>query len=119
MQIKLGVDIVSISEISTLVQNPKTMRRTFSETEILWCQERHDDMFPAFARTFAAKEALMKALGEQEGHLNKIEVMRERERNYRVKWDKLPRGCQVALSTSYSEPFAIAIVTILLQEAHD
>lgn len=61
----IGIDIVAIERIEKLVKkhNDKFLQRTFTEKEIEYCKSKSH---PAqhYAGRFAAKEALMKALGK-------------------------------------------------------
>lgn len=54
-----GVDIVEVSRIETLLNNPKFLRAVFTESE----RERIDSGAHRAAGCFAAKEAVSKALG--------------------------------------------------------
>ena len=57
----IGVDIVEIKRIELAVNRGRErfLRRVYTETELKTCQDR----FPSLASRFAAKEAVMKALG--------------------------------------------------------
>ena len=59
----IGTDIVNIKRIKTTIKNNSTFKqRIFSKKEISYCENRKN---PAsfYAKRFAAKEALSKALG--------------------------------------------------------
>ena len=60
----IGTDIVNISRMKKiLTKNGKNFkRRIFSKNEISYC-EKKSNPFPYYAKRFAAKEALSKALG--------------------------------------------------------
>lgn len=59
----LGVDIVEIARIEQILQrSPAFARRAFSEAERAYC-ERHHRPAVRYATHFAAKEAVLKALG--------------------------------------------------------
>ena len=60
----IGTDIVNIKRIEqSLKKKGNTFRnRIFSKKEIIYC-EKNKNPFPFYAKRFAAKEALSKALG--------------------------------------------------------
>lgn len=59
----IGTDIVAISRIQRIIEkNPAFIRKVFTESEIAYCEKRANKA-ESFAARFAAKEALMKALG--------------------------------------------------------
>ena len=60
----IGTDIVNIKRIErSLKKNGNALKnRIFSKKEIIYC-EKNKNPFPFYAKRFAAKEALSKALG--------------------------------------------------------
>lgn len=58
----VGTDIIEISRIRKAAQRESFLRRVFTEQEITLCREKHD-FFASLAARFAAKEAVVKALG--------------------------------------------------------
>ncbi len=60
----IGVDLAKIPRMRQVVERwqDRFLRRVFTEEEIAYCQRRHDPI-PHLAARFAAKEAVMKALG--------------------------------------------------------
>ncbi len=81
MIIGVGVDIVEVSRIAAAVSHPRTgerfRQRVFTPGEDAYCNRRRHSA-ESFAARFAAKEAVMKALG---GGFSwqEIEVMRHRD----------------------------------------
>lgn len=62
-QAGLGVDIVEIDRMREILQRTPTFKkRIFSEGEITYCDSKADPAM-SFAARFAAKEAVLKALG--------------------------------------------------------
>ena len=84
MIISLGIDLVEIEEIKISIQKSKHfLERVFTEQEILYCEGK-SNRFESYAARFAAKEAVMKALGTgwDEGvQWKQIEVFHRGERN--------------------------------------
>lgn len=59
-----GIDIVQISRMEDLVtHHDRSLHRFFTEQEIAYCRSRGYHQYASFAGIFAAKEALLKALG--------------------------------------------------------
>jgi phosphopantetheine--protein transferase-like protein len=108
----VGIDIVSIDQIQALVANTRARELVFCPEEIAWCEAQLQDALPAFARTFAIKEAAMKALQAPEGMPANIRVMRNEGRSPSIEWHRLAKAGSVSVSTSFSAPFAIAVVVV-------
>ena len=77
MILGVGIDLVNIEEIAASVQNDAFRRKVFTTAEIAACEALAN---PAehYAGKFAAKEALMKAIGKgirQEVWFTQIEVI--------------------------------------------
>lgn len=64
MIIAIGIDIIEISRIEAALsrQGERFRRRVFTDAESDYCESR-PSRFPSYAARFAAKEAVMKALG--------------------------------------------------------
>jgi len=61
--IGIGTDIISVSRISKAMQNNERMAdKLFSPAEISYCEAK-SSKWQSYAARFAAKEAVMKALG--------------------------------------------------------
>jgi holo-[acyl-carrier protein] synthase len=85
-----GVDIAEIERITRAIDGPHGERfreRVFTDAERRWCEGRGRGRAESYAARFAAKEAVMKALGvgwgPGAGWLD-IEVVRERGRGPRI-----------------------------------
>jgi holo-[acyl-carrier protein] synthase len=78
MILGIGVDLAEIGRIRAAVENPRTgerfRARVFTPAEIAYCARRRSG-HESFAARFAAKEAVMKALGHAVGW-REIEVVR-------------------------------------------
>jgi holo-[acyl-carrier protein] synthase len=79
MIIGVGVDITDVSRIRAALENPRTgerfKARVFTPAEVAYCARRRNQ-YESFAARFAAKEAMMKALGRAYGW-REIEVARQ------------------------------------------
>lgn len=79
MIVGVGIDLVEVARIRAAIERPNTgaklTRRVFTSGEIAYC-ERRRNRFESYAARFAAKEAMIKALGQACGWCE-MEVVRE------------------------------------------
>jgi len=85
MIISSGVDLAEVSRIEAALEDPRIGRRfrarVFTEKEIAYCESKQRGKYESYAGRFAAKEAVMKALGRGWGAKVRwldIEVLRAR-----------------------------------------
>jgi holo-[acyl-carrier protein] synthase len=81
----IGVDIIEVERVERalthLVTGTRFRQRVFSEGEIAYCESRGRPRYQSYAARFAAKEAVMKAIGtgwNRNVGWSEIEVIRER-----------------------------------------
>lgn len=76
MVIGVGCDIIEIERISRAIGRAAFVRRVYTAEEIAYCQGRGQQADASFAARFAAKEAVLKALGTglRGGSLQEIAV---------------------------------------------
>ena len=112
-----GVDIVEIERVGAVAQKygERFFRRIYTDNEIKYCRGRA----PQLASRFAAKEAVMKALGTGTRGVRwrDVEVLRERGKAPVIclHGTALARAKQLgiehlAVSLSHSKEFAVASV---------
>lgn len=79
MIIGIGCDIIEIKRVENAVQSEAFKKRVFTEAEIAYCESRGKQQFASFGARFAAKEAVLKALGTglRGGALTEIEVLND------------------------------------------
>lgn len=135
MIISVGIDIIEIEEIKKSMEKSKRFpERVYTQKEISYCESK-TNKYSSFAVRFAAKEAVMKALGtgwDKGVQWKQIEVVNgDRKKDEKVKGEqwtvnsgkpeirltgkalKLAKGMGVAniiLSLSHSNHCAIANV---------
>lgn len=67
MIVGVGIDLVEVARIRRALESSKTglrlRNRVFTEKEIEYCEGKHQGKYQSYAGRFAAKEAVMKALG--------------------------------------------------------
>lgn len=63
----VGIDLVEVARVRSALENPKTgsrfRSRVFTVREIEYCEGKRAGKYQSYAGRFAAKEAVMKALG--------------------------------------------------------
>ena len=116
----LGLDLCSVERIGRILTGPRGARfieRVYTEAEQKVCQARSDSA-SAYAARFAAKEALVKALGAPPGlRWRDIEVVRESGAptfalEGVAKAEVKRRGVQVMLSITHDAGVAAAVVVL-------
>lgn len=85
MIISTGVDLAEVDRIQAALEDPRIGRRfrarVFTEKEVAYCETKRRGKYESYAGRFAAKEAVMKALGRGWGAKARwldIEVARAR-----------------------------------------
>lgn len=76
MIVGVGCDIIEIERIARAIKSESFIRRVFTAEEAAYCQRRGQQAAASFAARFAAKEAVLKALGTglREGSLQEMAV---------------------------------------------
>ena len=76
MIVGIGCDIIEIERIARAIKSESFIRRVFTAEEAAYCQRRGQQAAASFAARFAAKEAVLKALGTglREGSLQELAV---------------------------------------------
>lgn len=122
MTFGIGTDIVKVSRISKILdRHPEFAQKVFTDSEIEYCSSRPSPA-QSFAVRFAAKEAVMKALGTGwDGRINwrDIEVLNAGEGVPKLKLHGLALrrmealGADTALlSLSHEKEYAVAFVLL-------
>ena len=124
MILSTGVDLAEVERIQGALQHPKIGRRfrdrVFTAQEIAYCENKRRGKYESYAGRFAAKEAVMKALGRGWGakvRWRDIEVARARSGKPEIRLhDKTARLAQElgiqrwALSISHTKQHGLAFV---------
>jgi holo-[acyl-carrier protein] synthase len=108
----IGVDIVEIERIKKLVEGDTTfLTRVYTEAERAYCDAKPHP-WQHYAARFAAKEAVIKALGQKSIAFNEIEVINDGDGKPHIvlhgKWKEYEQG--LLLSLSHAEHYAVAQV---------
>lgn len=107
MIVGIGVDIVDVERIRAALENPRTgnrfRERVFTVEEAAYCSPRRN-AYESYAARFAAKEAMMKALGRACGWQD-IEVVRA---------NGPPRIHLYGRASAYAEALAVRRISLSL-----
>ena len=122
----IGTDIVSVDRIKKSLKNKNFLKRVFNEKEILKCKKINNST-NCYAKRFAAKEALSKALGtgiSNGVNFNEIIVLNNKSGKPFINFsgqtkktlNKKFKGkkTKISLSLSDEKKYAVAFVTISL-----
>jgi len=117
----LGMDVCSVERISRVLQGPNGARfreRVYTDAEVATCEGRADAA-TAYAARFAAKEALVKALGAPHGvRWRDMEVVRKPDGAPAFALsgvagrEVLARGARVLLALTHDAGVAAATVVL-------
>jgi holo-[acyl-carrier protein] synthase len=77
MILGIGIDIIEIDRIKKALEQPRFVNRVFTEGEQRYCESRGVQRFASYAARFAAKEAVLKALGTglSGGEWRQVEIL--------------------------------------------
>ncbi|MGH7815053.1 MAG: holo-ACP synthase [Candidatus Binataceae bacterium] len=80
-----GIDVIEVARIERALTRPRTgvrfRARVFTPGEVEYCESRGKPRYQSYAARFAAKEAVMKAMGtgwNRNAGWGEIEVLRKR-----------------------------------------
>lgn len=119
MIVGIGCDIIEIERIARAIKRESFIQRVFTAKEVAYCQSRGQQAAASFAARFAAKEAVLKALGTglREGSLQEIAVANDALGKPLVQlsghFAALSRQLgvkNIQISLSHSRDFAVAYV---------
>ncbi|MBC8456014.1 holo-ACP synthase [bacterium] len=107
--IEVGTDIVSVKRIRKSLdsQGERFEKRVFSDWEIQFCRE-YSDFAVRFAGRFAAKEAVIKILKDENPDVSMKEVEIRVTKTGRPEVLFLGKKTEIAVSISHCEEYATA-----------
>ena len=121
MLIGVGCDVIEIARVQKAIEREAFVERVYAPSEIAYCRSRGKHAAASFAARFAAKEAVLKALGTglRGGELLEIVITNDalgKPRVQRVGYHALlveRLGVKnIAISMSHSREMALAYVVM-------
>lgn len=121
MIIGTGCDLIAVARVAKACAREGFVKRVFTATEIAYCKGRGKQAPASFAARFAAKEALLKALGTglRGGKLTEINIINDslgkpsiELRGYFAAYAKELGVVRVHLSLSHTQDQAMAMVVL-------
>ena len=125
----IGVDVIKNKRVKSLINNKRFISRTFSKNEIKFSKKNFKKI-NYFSKRFAAKEALVKALGtgfRNNLNFNDIEILNDKlgkpyyskskKMNYIIKKKFKIKNYDLFLSISDEKDYSVAFT--ILQKKND
>ena len=126
MVVGIGIDLVEIHRMKKAVENPLFVKRVFTLAEQAYCNSRGRQGAASYAARFAAKEAVMKALGTGlagGGTWQDVEVLPDDQgkpimklTGYFAQLAESLGVAQIFVSLSHAQEYAIAQVLLWRDE---
>ena len=121
MLIGVGCDVIEIARVQKAIEREAFVERVYAPNEIAYCRSRGKQAAASFAARFAAKEAVLKALGTglRGGELQEIVITndalgkpRVRLVGYHAQLAEQLGVKNIAISMSHSREMALAYVVM-------
>lgn len=121
MLIGVGCDVIEIARVAKAMERRAFVERVYAPEEIAYCEGRGKQAASSFAARFAAKEAVLKALGTglRGGELTEIVITnddlgkpRVQLKGYHAELAQKLGVKNIALSMSHSRVAALAYVVM-------
>lgn len=121
MLIGVGCDVIEIARVAKAIERRAFVERVYDPEEIAYCESRGKQAAASFAARFAAKEAVLKALGTglRGGELTEIIVLNDalgkpsvQLSGYHAELAAKLGVKNIALSISHSRATALAYVVM-------
>ena len=121
MLIGVGCDVIEIARVQKAIERAAFVKRVFAPAEIAYCESRGKQAAASFAARFAAKEAVLKALGTglRGGELTEIVITNDdlgkpdvQLYGYHAQLASKLGVKIIALSMSHSRAMALAYVVM-------
>lgn len=125
MQIRQGIDIVSVSRLEEAVQRSgeRFLNRVFTREERDYCESKRFK-YEHYAARFAAKEAMMKAMEirrQNRLRFREIEIRRRPTGKPEIAMSRenrrrfgLPENVKIELSMTHERNYAVSFVVLIL-----
>jgi len=112
----VGVDIEEVAKVERFIHSHRgSLNKLYTEREIAYCQGKRNSA-ERFAARFAAKEAVLKALGDGKIDLKDIEVVNDfggKPQVYIHDQAELKEVSSISISLSHSGDYAVAYALVM------
>ncbi|MGM9529625.1 MAG: holo-ACP synthase [Phascolarctobacterium sp.] len=121
MLIGVGCDVIEIARVAKAMERRAFVERVYAPEEIAYCEGRGKQAASSFAARFAAKEAVLKALGTglRGGELTEIVIINDdlgkpgvQLKGYHAELAQKLGVKNIAISMSHSRAAALAYVVM-------
>ena len=112
----VGTDIIEVSRIKKLIKEKgsKFLNKIYTQNEIDYCESKGPNKYQHYAGRFAAKEAIIKAIGNRPPNLKNIQI--SNDVNGAPQVDIIPGSSilrpSLHISISHVKKYAVAFATI-------
>ena len=112
----VGTDIIEVSRIERLIKEKgsKFLNKIYTQNEIDYCESKGPNKYQHYAGRFAAKEAIIKAIGGRSPNLKNIQISNDDNGTPHV--DIIPDPAILSpslhISISHVKKYAVAFATI-------
>lgn len=105
----VGIDLVEFDTFQDAERNPRFLKKVFTAAEIQYCRKKRDPL-PSLAARFAAKEAVIKAVGSlgRSVFYSDIEILKRANGSIAAVLTNCP-GIRVAVNISHGRRSAVAV----------
>ena len=112
----VGTDIIEVSRIERLIKEKgsKFLNKIYTQNEIDYCESKGPNKYQHYAGRFAAKEAIIKAIGDKPPNLKNIQISNDNNGTPYVHIIPDPAFLSPSLhiSISHVKKYAVAFATI-------
>ena len=110
----IGIDIIKVDRINKKLENQTFLNKVFSVKEIEYAASRQNPV-QTFAGLFAAKEAVLKALGTGicSTDLNQVQILHTDLGQPYCKLDGKKTFKNINISISHDDGFAVAVAVLI------
>ena len=111
----IGIDVIELGKVQQHSKNKAFIEKVFTQIELAYFKTKKNPI-PHIATTFAAKEAVFKALGTGWGDGKEVEIARDKDsRPYVIlkgNLEQFTRNKNIFISLSFTDSVAVAIALV-------
>lgn len=111
----IGIDVIELGKVQQHSKNKAFIDKVFTQNERAYFKTKKNPI-PHIATTFAAKEAIFKALGTGWGDGKEVEIARDEDnRPYVIlkgNLEEFAKNKNILISLSYTDSIAVAIALV-------